>query len=195
MSAQQGAPRQASSPRVMDAASAVFELSNSLGILRSVQQQDSIITLEHRGKGTLTLGTRRYDVPEYRMSVNYAVPGMRVDFTRASAGAAPERSIHVVSGASAWNESSPGIGAVAEPSALKARLVALWTTPMGVAKAAVPRARVRASLRVSRARTISSSRCRRPWMTSRSRPRSARTPVSWRRRIPMRSRGSSARTS
>jgi hypothetical protein len=136
MSAQQGAPRRASSPRVTDAASAVFELSNSLGILRSVQQQDSIITLEHRGKGTLTLGTRRYDVPEYRMSVNYAVPGMRVDFTRASAGAAPERSIHVVSGASAWNESSPGIGAVAEPSALKARLVALWTTPMGVAKAA-----------------------------------------------------------
>jgi hypothetical protein len=135
-SAQDRAPGPAAAGRVLDAASAVFELSNSMGMLRSVQQQDSIITLEQWGSGRMTVGSQSFDVPEYRMSVNYAVPGMRVDQTRRSAAGKTERSIHVVSGAFAWDESSPGVEAAPAAAAVKERLVLLWTTPMGVAKAA-----------------------------------------------------------
>jgi hypothetical protein len=61
---------------------------------------------------------------------------MRVDLTRAVRGGAPQRSIHVVADRFAWNESAPGVDAVPAPASLKARLVQLWTTPMGIAKAA-----------------------------------------------------------
>jgi hypothetical protein len=136
LSAQKPPTAQPGAGKPMDAAAAVFELSNSMGILRSLQQQDWIITLEQWASGTMTVGTERYEIPEYRMSVNYAVPGMRVDFTRKSAAGKPERSILVVSGSSAWNESTPGVDSGTAPSSVKERLVQLWTTPMGVAKAA-----------------------------------------------------------
>jgi hypothetical protein len=134
--AQQAGSRPGAAGRFPDAAAAVFELSNSMGMLRSVQQQDSIITLEQWGSGRMTAGAGTYDIPEYRMSVNYAVPGMRIDETRRAAGGAAERAIQVVSGGHAWDESSPGVGAVPAQAALGERLVRLWTTPMGVAKAA-----------------------------------------------------------
>ena len=63
----------------------MFELANSMGMLRGLQQEDSILTLEHWAKGTMTVGQQRFDVPEYRLSINYAVPGMRVDFRAAGA--------------------------------------------------------------------------------------------------------------
>ena len=46
-----------------------------MGMLRGLQQEDSIITLEHWAKGTLTVGQQRFDVPEYRLSVNYSGAG------------------------------------------------------------------------------------------------------------------------
>ncbi len=73
----------------------LFELANSMGMLRGMQQEDSILTLEHWLKGTMTVGQQRFDVPEYRMSINYAVPGLRLDFRRQAAGgqaAAADRS-------------------------------------------------------------------------------------------------------
>jgi hypothetical protein len=119
-----------------DVKSVLFELANSMGMLRGLQQDDSIITLEHWMKGTLTAGTQRFDVPEYRMSINYSVPGMRVDLRRQPQGGQAQRMIEVVSGSAAWNERDRGTNATAARDRLKERLVYLWTTPMGVVKAA-----------------------------------------------------------
>jgi hypothetical protein len=131
--ATQRAPSQDNSA---DVKTLMFELANSMGMLRGLQQEDSIITLEHWAKGTLTVGQQRFDVPEYRLSVNYAVPGMRVDFRRQASGGQPQRQIEVVSGTAAWNETDRGKNATAARDRTKERLVYLWTTPMGVAKAA-----------------------------------------------------------
>jgi hypothetical protein len=60
---------------VTDVTQLVFDLANSMGMLRGLQQEDSILTLEHWAKGTLTVGQQRFDVPEYRFSINYSVPG------------------------------------------------------------------------------------------------------------------------
>jgi hypothetical protein len=131
--AAQRAPAQDNSA---DVKTLVFELANSMGMLRGLQQEDSILTLEHWAKGTLTVSQQRFEVPEYRLSINYAVPGMRVDFRRQANGAQPQRQIDVVSGTAAWNETERGRNATAARDRLKERLVYLWTTPMGVVKAA-----------------------------------------------------------
>ena len=114
----------------------IFELANSMGMLRSRQPEDSILTLEHWASGSLSVGNQRFDVPEYRMSFNFSYPGMRVDYTRAEPTGASERRIEVVSGDAAWNETERGMNATAAPDQLRERLVHLWTTPFGVVKAA-----------------------------------------------------------
>ena len=128
--------QQPAAPTAPGAKTLVFELANSMGMLRSLQREDSITTLESWAKGTLTVGQQRFDVPEYRMSVNYSVPGMRVDYRRAAPGGQAQRAIEVVSGSAAWNETERGKGAAAARDRLKERLVYLWTTPMGIVKAA-----------------------------------------------------------
>jgi hypothetical protein len=129
--------RPAASSNPADVKGLLFELANAMGMLRGLQQQeDSIITLEHWAKGTVTVGQQRFDVPEYRLSLNYTVPGMRVDLTRLGPGGQKQRQIEVVSGAAAWNETERGRNATAALDRAKERLVHLWTTPMGIVKAA-----------------------------------------------------------
>jgi hypothetical protein len=132
-----GAQQRATSPaNPTDVKGLIFELSNSMGMLRGLQQEDSILTLEHWAKGTMTVGGQKYDLPEYRMSINYAVPGMRVDYRRQAGGGQAQRMIEVVAASAAWNEADRGKGATAARDRVKERLVQLWTTPMGVVKAA-----------------------------------------------------------
>ena len=128
--------RAASPDSPADVKALVFDLANSMGMLRALQQEDSIITLEHWAKGTMTVGQQRFDLPEYRWSINYAVPGMRVDFRRQAPGGQAQRTIEVVSGTAAWNEGDRGRNATAARDRVKERIVHLWTTPMGVVKAA-----------------------------------------------------------
>ena len=128
--------RPAPADSAADVKTLLFELANSMGMLRGLQQEDSILTLEHWAKGTITVGQQKYDVPEYRLSVNYSVPGIRIDLRRQTQGGQPQRQIEVVSGAVAWNETERGRNATAARDRVKERLVNLWTTPMGIVKAA-----------------------------------------------------------
>ncbi len=121
---------------VPDVKGLLFELANSMGMLRGLQQEDSILTLEHWATGTVTVGQQRFEVPEHRLSINYSVPGMRVDFTVKGQDGQARRSIQVVSGGAAWNEAGRGTNATPVPNGTRDRLVMLWTTPMGVVKAA-----------------------------------------------------------
>ena len=119
-----------------------------LGILRGFQEEDSLMTVEYWGTGTMreigrsTVGPP-VQIKSYYVAVAYDFPGMRVDITRAG-GAAPPREIQVVSGKFAWNEIDkiggglPAWGsAVPVMDAVTDRLLQLWTTPFGVYKAAV----------------------------------------------------------
>ena len=128
--------RPAQPANTSDVKGIVFELANSMGMLRGLQQEDSILTLEHWAKGTMTVGGQKFDLPEYRMSINYSVPGVRFDYRRQPAGGQAQRVIEVVAGPVAWNETDRGKGATAARDKVKERLAQLWTTPMGVVKAA-----------------------------------------------------------
>jgi hypothetical protein len=125
----------------------LYKLGNGLGVLRGFQEEDSLMTVEYWGTGTMrevgpgTVGPA-VDVKSYHAAVAYDFPGMRVSITRA-ASAQPE--IQVVSGTFAWNDVDkvggglvPGHGsAVPVMDAVADRLLRLWTTPFGVYKAAV----------------------------------------------------------
>ena len=119
-----------------DVKALLFDLANSMGMLRSLQQEDSIITLEHWAKGTATIGQQQSEVTTYRLSLNYSVPGMRVDMSRKLPNGQTERQIEVVSGTAAWNETERGLNPRAALDKSKERVVYMWTTPMGVVKAA-----------------------------------------------------------
>ena len=132
--------------QVTDLKQVLYRMSNSMGMLRTVRELDSVMTVEYWATGTVrdvgpkTVGAP-FQVKSYYAQIAYDFPGMRVDITRASG--APAREIHVVSGAFAWNEDQPGAGlvpgkgnAVPVADAVTDRLLQLWTTPFGVVKAA-----------------------------------------------------------
>lgn len=125
----------------------LYNMADSLGMLRSVQEMDSLMTVEVWGSGTMRqVGPKDLGpvapIKAYAQ-IAYDFPGMRVDITRASG--TPAHEIQVVSGTFAWNEVDkiggglvPGWGsAVPAMDAVPDRLLRLWTTPFGVVKAAV----------------------------------------------------------
>jgi glyoxylase-like metal-dependent hydrolase (beta-lactamase superfamily II) len=112
-------------------------------------------TLEYAGTGSLYgFGQAflpddpwpRFEQRAYRVGINFQTPAMRLDSTRsqgehpphggaAQPVAADQRTVTVVSGKYAWNES--GAQATANPGAVGDRLRQLWATPHGVIEAAL----------------------------------------------------------
>lgn len=120
-----------------DAKTVFYNMANSLGMLRGLQEEDSITTLEFWATGTMASGGQTYKLTNARGSFNYAVPGLRLDMTRASANEKPQRVIEVVGGKYAWNETEPGLNATPMPATYNDRLLRMWTlSPQGVVKAA-----------------------------------------------------------
>ena len=125
----------------------LYDMADSLGMLRSFREVDLIMTVQYWGSGTMAeVGPQTVGPPvqleSYYAEIAYDFPGMRVDITRASG--TPEREIQVVSGTFAWNEIDeiggglvPGYGsAVPAMDTVSDRLLQLWTTPAGVVKGA-----------------------------------------------------------
>jgi hypothetical protein len=127
-----------------DAKKILYAVGNSLGMLRSVREVDSVMTLEFWATGTM----REPGGPEVQLKslygqISYDYPGMRLEIRRASG--TPAHEIQVVSGTHAWNEIDkiggglePGWGnAVPAMDQVTRRLLRLWMTPFGAVKAAV----------------------------------------------------------
>src|SRR5438128_4568056 len=105
---------------------------------------DVVNTMEFQGSGTSYSSGQAFKT-EYHVALGYNPAAMRVEMTRTGpGGAAPQHSIQTVREDYAWNESEIGGGlvpgkATATPAmtALKDRLLQLWTFPYGVVKAAL----------------------------------------------------------
>jgi hypothetical protein len=122
-----------------------YNMANALGMLRTVNEVDSFMTVEAWGRGTMRELTATGVGPEIQLKSFYAqiaydFPGMRIETVRADG----RRDIQVVSGTYAWNEIDklggglePGFGsATPAMDTVAERLLRLWTTPGGVVKAA-----------------------------------------------------------
>lgn len=100
---------------------------------------DVVNTMEFEGSGTVDSGGRAVKA-QYHAELGYNPPAMRVQVT--PAGAAPV--MQTVREGYAWDESEEGAGLVAgkgtatpAASAMRERLLQLWTLPYGVVKAAL----------------------------------------------------------
>jgi len=126
-----------------DAKSVIFNWMWYTGMLRGVQEVDSVATLELQGTGTLQVGKQPCKLTNYRESVNYQVSGMRVQYTCTTPDGQMHKAIEVVSDKFAWDEDVVGAGmvpgrgtATLNKAALNERLIRLWGSPQGAPKAA-----------------------------------------------------------
>src|SRR6267378_788332 len=117
---------------------ALFNWLWYMGMLRGVQEIDAVATLELKATGTIGVGGQPCTLTNYRVSVNYQTPGMRVQYTCTTAGGQSRKAIEVVSGQFAWDEDVVGAGLVAgrgrtttKPALVSERLIRIWAGPQG----------------------------------------------------------------
>jgi len=132
-----------------DVSSVLFNWRWYMGMLRGVQEIESIATLELRkSTGTISVDGQPCNLMNYRTSINYQVAGMRAQYTCRLPNGQSRTGIEVVSGQNvatpfAWDEDVIGAGlipgrgtATPKPGALAERLIRLWSGPQGAVKAA-----------------------------------------------------------
>ena len=61
-----------------DLKAVLFNWAWYMGMLRSDQERDLMMTLEYRGKGTVQLGGQPCNVTKYRTSISYQTSGERI---------------------------------------------------------------------------------------------------------------------
>jgi hypothetical protein len=114
-----------------------------MGMLRSNEEYDVLMTLEYQGKGTMQVDGQPCNVTKYRTSISYQTSGERIQITGTRPSGQSCSNIEVLSGAYAWNEDIPGAELVAGkgkatpmPATVEERMIRLWASPQGAFKAA-----------------------------------------------------------
>ncbi|PYR67610.1 MAG: hypothetical protein DMF88_12210 [Acidobacteria bacterium] len=116
----------------------LYRIGDALGMLRDIEERDSILTLDFKGTGTLSVGGVSCTLANFRGQLRYSVPAMRIDFACAEPDGKPgQRHVQVIANAMAWDEARPGGAATPMPDAVTDRLMRLWALPQSVYKAAV----------------------------------------------------------
>src|SRR4029078_9438970 len=102
-------------------------------------------TLEYQSKaGTIRVDGQPCTLSKYRASTNYQTLSQRIQYTCTRANRQAYSNIEVVSWQYAWNEDTPGAeiagtkGKVTRmPAVVQERLIRIWASPQGAAKAAL----------------------------------------------------------
>jgi hypothetical protein len=127
-----------------DLKAVLFKWMWSTGMLKGHDERDMVATLEYQGKGAIQVDGQPCTLTKYRASTNYQTFSQRIQYTCTKSNGETYSNIEVVSGFYAWNEDKPGAEidgtkgkAVPEPQTVEERLVRIWASPQGAAKAAV----------------------------------------------------------
>jgi hypothetical protein len=114
-----------------------------MGMLRSSEERDLIMSLEYQGEGTIQVDGQPGNVTKYRTSISYQTSGERIQYTGTRPNGQSCSNIEVLSGAYAWNEDIPGAELVPGkgkvtpmPAPVEERMIRLWAGPQGAFKAA-----------------------------------------------------------
>ncbi len=115
-----------------------------LGMLRGPEERESVASFElWKSTGTVQVAGQPCKLKNYRASINYQIPGMRVQYECTLPNGQSRKAIEVVSGQFAWDEDVLGAGlvpgkgnATPRPDALNERLTRLWASPWGAPKSA-----------------------------------------------------------
>jgi len=138
-----GAPLYTPAPGAKDLKSVLFNWAWYMGMLRSSEEYDVLMTLDYQGKGTMQVNGQPCNVTMYRSDISYRASGERIRVTGTRPNGQSCNTIEVVSGAYAWNEDIQGAELVpgqgkATPMAatVEERMIRLWSGPQGAFKAA-----------------------------------------------------------
>jgi hypothetical protein len=139
-----GGPAYTPAKDAKDLKSVLFNWAWYMGMLRSDQEQDLMMTLDYQGKGTMQIGGQPCNVTMYRSDITYQNSGERIRITGTRPNGQSCSTIEVLSGAYAWNEDIqgaellPGKGkATPMPATVEERMIRLWAGPQGAWKSAM----------------------------------------------------------
>jgi hypothetical protein len=140
----QGPPPYTPAADAKDLKSVLFNWTWHMGMLRGVDEHELAVTLEYKGTGTVQVSGQPCTLTSYRSSTNYQTPGQRIQYTCTRRNGQEYSTVEVVSGTFAWNEDIPGAElvegrgkATPMPRTVQERLIRLWASPQGAAKAAL----------------------------------------------------------
>ena len=127
-----------------DLKAVLFNWMWGMGMLKGHDERDMVATLEYQGKGTIQVDGQPCALTKFRASTNYQTFSQRIQYTCTRANGQAYSNIEVVSGLYSWNEDIAGaeIGpakgkATPMPAVAQERLIRIWASPQGSAKAAV----------------------------------------------------------
>ncbi len=127
-----------------DLKAVLFNWMWGMGMLKGHDERDMVATLEYKGSGTIQVDGQPCTLTRFRASTNYQTYSQRIQYACTRAGGQKSSNIEVVSGPYAWNEDTPGAGigptkgtASPMPAAVQERLIRIWASPQGAAKAAL----------------------------------------------------------
>jgi hypothetical protein len=138
-----GAPPFTPAPGAKDLKSVMFNWGWYMGMLRSSEEYDLLMSLDYQGKGTMQVGGQPCNVSMYRSDISYQTSGERIRITGTRPNGQSCSTIEVLSGAYAWNEDIQGAELIAGkgkatpmPATVEERMIRLWSGPQGAFKAA-----------------------------------------------------------
>ena len=139
-----GPPLYTPAPGAKDLKAVLFNWAWYMGMLRSSEERDLLMTLEYQGKGTVQVDGQPCNVTKYRTSITYQHSGERIQYTGTRPNGQACSNVEVLSGAYSWNEDIPGAElvpgkgkATPEPGTVEERMIRLWAGPQGAFKAAM----------------------------------------------------------
>jgi hypothetical protein len=131
-------------PNAKDLKAVLFNWMWGMGMLKGTDERDMVGTLEYQGRGTIQVDGQPCTLTKFRASTNYQSFTQRIQYTCTRPNKQTASNIEVVSGLYAWNETAPGaeIGGTKGsttpmPAAVQERLIRIWASPQGAAKAAL----------------------------------------------------------
>jgi hypothetical protein len=127
-----------------DLKAVLFNWMWGMGMLKGHDERDMVASLEYQGKGAIQVDGQPCTLTKYRASTNYQTFSQRIQYTCRRPNGQTSSNIEVVSGLYSWNEDTVGAeigptkGKITPmPAAAQERLIRIWASPQGAAKAAV----------------------------------------------------------
>jgi hypothetical protein len=139
-----GGPQYTPAAGAKDLKAVLFNWAWYMGMLRSSEERDLMMSLEYQGKGTMQVDGQPCNLTKYRTSISYQTSGERIQYTGTRPNGQACSNVEVLSGAYAWNEDIPGAElvpgkgkATPMPATVEERMIRLWASPQGAFKAAM----------------------------------------------------------
>jgi hypothetical protein len=127
-----------------DLKSVLFNWAWHMGMLRSTEEYDLMMSLVYEGTGTIQVNGQPCNVTRYRSDISYQTSGERIRITGTRPNGQSCSTIEVLSGAYTWNEDVQGAELVAGqgiatpmPATVEERMIRLWANPQGAWKSAI----------------------------------------------------------